>query len=151
MLIFIGLHEGKITLRPESGPARSFAKEAHTAIGNYLAKRPGWYFTCSSSVNHPKEFGFAKNFDINRVMSKAVEHAHRKLAVPVKPGPVNKAANAVEEAAKSYTHGYPVPLLFRKSGRDGKDVLLTFKDPSDLETFLAGLRYGSNLSRLNNG
>jgi hypothetical protein len=121
-------------------------------IGAWLAANPGWSFMCSSSTNHPKEYGFRDDFDVNEVMSAAVNYAYGKLAIHIEPGSVTKAHEVIETAVKSYKHAGPVPFLFVRSGKDRQDVLITFKrtpddegGESELDVFLIGLKYAANL------
>src|SRR5579864_1859565 len=96
-MIFLSLKKGKIVLKPDGEPERAFSYPKHDkrpvedVIGEFLAERPGWDFLTSSSINHPGEYGFSPNFHVERVMSRAVERAYRKLAVPVEPGPLDEA------------------------------------------------------------
>lgn len=144
-MIFIGLEDGKITLHPNEGRKRKFDRTDHEGIGNFLA-RLRWTagFSCSSSVNHPEEYGFPRSFDIDKVMSKAVEHAHMKLAVRLEPQ--HHAADALEKAAAERGHKFPLPILFLKSSREGKDVLLTFSNEPEFNMFVAGVRYGARMA-----
>jgi len=114
------------------------------SIGKWLVKNPGWEFMCSSSVNHPKEYGFKDGFDVGDVMGKAVEYACRKLAVPVEPGEVAKAPAVIEAAIKQYKYPGRVPLLLLRSGKNKKDVLIQF-EREELETFVSGIKYAANL------
>ncbi len=144
MLIFLSLKKGKITLKPDGGLEKAFGPKSIKSIGDFLAKRPGWEFLTSSSVNHPQEYGFPRNFDVSEVMGKAVEYAYRKLAIPIEPGPVEKAVEAIESAAKCYHYPGQLPLLFVRSGKGGKDILSTFTG-EELGLFLMGIKYSSNL------
>lgn len=153
-MIFVSLKKGKITLHPDGEEERAFGypkdgrKDCHVAIGEYLAKYGGGTdFLTSSSVNHPHEYGFSRNFDISKVMGKARAIAFEKLAIRVEPGPIGKAVEVLEAAAKKYGR-YPLPVLFVKSSRKRKDALLVFDEPEAFEQFLSGLMYGSNLVEL---
>ncbi len=146
-MIFLSLEKGRITLKDEGGQKRTFRRDAYKTIGTYLAKRPGWGFLISSSVNHPQEYGFPRNFDVQGVMAKAVEHAYRKLAIVVLPIPLQKAPETIEAAAKTYPHDGLVPLLLKRAGKKREDVLLALSR-DELENFLLGVRYSANLAEL---
>jgi hypothetical protein len=130
--------------------------QAVEKIGDWLAKQPGWEFMCSSSCNHPKESGFRDDFDVGDILSEAVNYAYGKLAIRIEPGPVTKAPEVIEAAVKSYKYPGAVPLLFVRSGKDKKDILLWFKHPpegeeegsSELDYFIIGLKYAANLCDL---
>lgn len=144
-MIFIGLEGGKIALHPEGCKKRKFDRTDHEGIGNYLAELQQWGgFQCSSSVNHPEEYGFPRSFDIDKVVSKAVEHAYMKLAVRLEPQA--NAAEALEKASAERKHKFPLSVLFLKSARDGKDVLLTFHGEPHFDMFVAGVRYGTRMA-----
>ncbi len=146
-MFFLNLKKGRISLKPDEGRERSFGRTAYKAIGLYLAQWPGWSFITSSSVNHPQEYGFPRSFNVDRVMAKAVDVAYRKLAIRVEPGPLELATEAIQEAAKRYPHPGRLPLLFVRSGKNKKDVLITFLK-EELDTFLMGVRYSANLNKL---
>jgi hypothetical protein len=155
MMMFVGLAaKKKIILHPDGEKEAKFSypkegrRPCYETIGNFLAKRPEvTSYMSSSSVNHPNEYGFSRNFDISEVMGKARRHAFQKLAVRVQPGPLDKAVKTLEAAAKKYSR-FPLPILFVKSTRQGKDALVIFTEPEDFEHFLSGLMYGANLVEL---
>lgn len=113
-------------------------------IGKWLIKHPGWEFMCSSSVNHPKEYGFKADFDVGDVMGKALAYAYEKLAIRIKPGAVADAPKVIETAVKDYKYPGPVPIIFLRSGKDKKDALIVFK-PDELSDFVNGIKYAANL------
>jgi len=117
------------------------------SIGNWLAKNPNWEFMCSSSVNHPGEYGFDHDFNVDEVLSQAIEYAYLKLAVRVPPCPLTEAPQKIEAAVKKYKHSGTVPLLLLRSGKGKEDVLLALK-PSELELFIMGIKYAGNLAEI---
>jgi hypothetical protein len=147
-VIFISLHKGKIEIKLDDGTKRYFTKEDHEGLGEFLAQHPGWDFLTSSSVNHPYEYGFSESFDIGDVMGKAVAHAYDKLAIPVEPGPPEKAEAAIQEAVKRYRFGFPLPLRFVRGGKGGLDSLGIFPDQEQLNIFIGGLKYACNLAKI---
>lgn len=153
-MIFLSLKKGKITLKPDGEPETAFSYPKHgkrpteDVIGEFLAERPGWDFLTSSSINHPGEYGFSPNFHVERIMSRAVERAYRKLAISVEPGPLDKAVETLEALQKAHARKFPLALRFRRSSRKGEDALLVFKTYEDLDHFISGLQYGRNLTAM---
>ena len=93
------------------------------------------------------EHGFDADFDVSPFLAKALEHAHRKVAVRFEKTPLTKAPEALEKAIQSYPKGFPTPVLFLQSGKDGSDTLVTF-DQDSSEAFLNGMRYARRLAAL---
>jgi hypothetical protein len=158
-MFYVSLVKGKITIKPDKGTKRAFDRKEHEAIGDFLAKAVSkgdeslGDFMTSSSVNHPGEYGFPKNFDISEVMNKAVQHAYRKLAVVIEPPALDDAAEIIEDAVRGWKLGFPMPILFRRARSpqgDGKpeDVLLPFPSEESLDLFLSGLKYAKRLAKL---
>lgn len=153
-MMFVGLAPKKvIVLHPDGEKEYKFPypkagkRPCFEAIGDFLAKRPEvTSFMSSSSVNHPHEYGFTRDFDISEVMGKARRHAFQKLAIRVPPGPLDQAVKTLEAASKAYGR-FPLPILFEKSSRKGEDALLVF-EAEELEQFLSGIMYASNLVEL---
>jgi len=143
-MIYVTLAKGKIHLKPDD-KTFEFNRSAWREIGEFLAKRPGWTFLCSSSCDFPEEEGFPKTFRVHEVMGKAVEHAYKILGVDVPVGPLSKAIDALEKAAKTYKNGFPLPLTLQRAGRKGEDVTLVFNSKDEFDTFTDGVRYAQRL------
>lgn len=142
-MMFVSLHEGKIHIRPD-GVRRSTAFR-HTdveKIGNFLAKHNDLDFMCSSSLNHPHECGFRRDFNADVPMRKAVHHALRKLAIHIKGVTPESAASSIEKAIKKANRKAPFAVVI-----DNRPEMIVFHDPDTVEWFLIGLRLGTSIGR----
>lgn len=150
-MIFVGLKKGQILINIDEGEHKgdyNFNLDEHRRIGNLFAKLPGCgrgQFLTSSSCNHPSEYGFSRNFDVSKVMSKAVAHAHTKTAIPIIKGPPVDVAHLIGLLVKG--KAFPLALKLLGSGKKGEDVTLVFDEEKDLEWFTGGLRYASRLTK----
>lgn len=130
---------------------RTFDPNNIEALGEFLSKHLDKQTMCTSSVNHPKESGFKDSFDIGPIFEKAREYAQRKVALTFDPISLAEAPDVLEKAIGAYPKGFPTPVLFTKTGKDGSDVLFVFYSEGDVQLFLSGLRYGRHLAALTNG
>jgi hypothetical protein len=146
---YVSLDKGSITVRSGDDVPHTFNPDEHVRIGDLIAESRVFSFMRSSSCDFPDEYGFDENFEVDAILAKAVEHARRKLAVAVHPTPIGDLAAAVEKAAKEYLGGFPLSLLFVKSGKKGQDIMLPFEEEKDLEYFTAGIRYTARLAACN--
>lgn len=144
--IFVGLANKKFRITIDKGRARYFAPDNYIGIGKLFARYPGSRISCSSSIDWPQDGGFPKGFNAHAVLDKAHTHAFEVLAVKIPPPATIKGAEqTVKRAAKTYKHGFPLPLKFLRMAKDGGDALVVFFEEDELDTFLAGIRFSARL------
>jgi hypothetical protein len=145
-MIFVSLHKGRVHLKPDSEKdSKGFRRDDWEGMGRLLVKQGQWDFMCSSSVNHPQEYGFPRSFNVDKVLGKAVDYAYGKLAIPVKGlDTIKKTAAYIEKLAQGKR--FPLSFCFVKSGKKKADVVVVFREENELIHFLCGMRYGSNIA-----
>ncbi len=143
--IFISLEDGTIRISLDHGKEKKFEPDDIQGIGNYLAPHLGARTSLSSSVNHPHEYGFHRNFDIDKVLTAARLHAQKKTALLFSPLPVETAPDALE---KLVGNKFPASVLFLRASKEGSDVLLTFREQDEFESFVTGMAYARSLARI---
>jgi hypothetical protein len=155
-MIFVNLHKGNIELAIDVGPTSvhghyTFDEGEHERMGDILAQIPGFknLFMCSSSCNHPAEYGFDDDFDVDVVLRKAIEYAGAKTAFFFEMGPLETVPERLDRVLKEVS--FPITLNLVASGKKGEDVYLPFDEEKDLDYFAAGVRYARRLVACNGG
>ncbi len=148
---FVSLSKGKIKISfGEDKIEHTFKPADHERIGELIAKHGLWEFMCSSSCDFPHECGFKRGFNVFDVLREAVEYARAKVATAVEPVALAGAADHIEAVARA-NGSLPLSLRFLRSGKEGEDVVLTFKEQTDFDYFIAGIRYANRLTACTNG
>ena len=144
--IFIGLDNKKFRITVDQGKPKFFEPDDHVGIGKLLARYPSARVSGSSSIDWPEDGGFPKGFNAGAIIDKAHMYAFEKLAVKVPlPTTLKKAEAAIKRAAKSYKYGFPLPLKLLRMAKDGGDALAVFFQETELDHFIAGIRFCARL------
>ena len=146
LMLHLNLSEGKVVA--QAGRRRHrFERNDHEGLGKLFLKHPYARVIYSSSVNHPRDYGFPATYDIyKRLVIPASLWMQRRIAVRIPPLPLEGADKVVEAALMEAGDLFPKHILLDVGKKEG--VLITFRERQELNMFLDGLKYGERLVRI---
>lgn len=150
-MVIVGLNKGRITLKnmiTKGSRERSFKPTEVDKIAKFLEPfGVAPHITCSSSCNHPQDYGFKRSFDVFPILRTAIEKVRAKSAVSIKTRKLKEAIKFVEKLSEGAK--YPLTVVFEKTDREtGGDVQYGFNDENELTQFVNGMRYARRIAEL---